>query len=359
MSFPEHGSQVAGSYEALGLLKPLDTAIIDMSVNLNPLGPPPWLQEVVQLEWDHLLQYPEQHGESLITKVAAAECIDPAMVLLGNGGAELIYLVARLFTDGDVGIFQPTFSEYEQALVGVNARIQPLLLHEENGWRWHESEILQQLQDLDGIFLCNPNNPTGVAYSQEDLCVLVEVAAQRGILLIVDEAFYDFQDVPFSLVPWITQYPNLIVLRSFTKMYHVPGLRLGALFANPSIITRLRRWTPPWNVNHLALFLGKQLLEEQEYVLQTQQYVQGERRRIFAGLEKLGFNHSPSVVHYYLLSLWEKEDLTPLLKHLALHGIVARHTYNFPPLQGRYLRLAIKGRKENDRLLQVLEEWSR
>ena len=224
-------------------------------------------------------------------------------------------------------------------------------------WKLEKKHINEAIKDIDVLFLCSPNNPTGVRFEDETIVALVEAAEQAGVYVVIDEAFYDFCEQNKGLQELVHSYSKLILLRSMTKMYAIAGIRLGYMLADEKLIQQVKKRQPPWSVNGLAQKLGLQLLEEDAFVRQSVLSLSTERERMRAELVKLDFDISPSTVNFYLVSEQKKKDLKPLMLFLAEQGIVARHTYNFNGLNGKYLRLAVKDMQANDRLLHVMAKW--
>lgn len=355
MKYPEHGANPALLFEALQLNPHQER--IDFSVNVNPLGAPAVLEKEWQQLYPYILDYPEPQARSLRNAIAQKELLLEDMILIGNGGSEIIYLVARLFRNHSVLIVEPTFSEYRKACTSEGVEVEHFLLSEEHDWQLDLIRLFPRLVGKKAVFLAHPNNPTGVVYERETLQLLIEHAASLGVTVVLDEAFYDFCEQDCSMLSELERYPNLIILRSFTKMYVIAGIRLGVLFAHTDIVARLAQLQPEWSVNQLAIQIGHLCLYADEHVERTRTYITAERQRVQEKLKQLGFIISKSGVNFYLLRTKEKQDLNPLLRYLAENGIVARHTHNFPGLDGCYLRFAVRTREENDQLLLCLEGW--
>ncbi|MFA1821986.1 threonine-phosphate decarboxylase CobD [Virgibacillus oceani] len=354
MTLPSHGSNPAYLYEAYAL--PMPAEIIDFSVNLNPFGPPFKLKEKWP-SWFMLIEdYPDPQGKELIKIISEMESIDTSSILLGNGGAELITLVASHFSGKSIGITQPAFSEYEKTARAYGCHITYIHLPDDD-WQLNTEEISSQLDAVDALFICHPNNPTGVSYSQTDLLNVLKACEKYRCYLIVDEAFLDFLEEGQSLASFITESSYLIILRSLTKMYSIAGLRLGFLMTNPHLLGKLKSIQPHWSVNTLALEAGKAALKDKTYVRKTKQFIHGERKRIMRDLNKLGYHLSDSKVNFYLLRDPSLHNQSSLLQYLLKKGIVPRHTENYPGLDGRYLRFAIRQQSENNILLEALAKW--
>ncbi|KON85713.1 histidinol phosphate aminotransferase [Sporosarcina globispora] len=354
MTWPSHGSNPQYLYEAMD--KPMPADRIDFSANINPLGPPRELKD----KWGNLFQYitdyPDPHAAFLKSKLAAEEGIKETQILVGNGGAELITLIGRMIAGKSVLIIQPAFSEYEEACRVNNCTVYYHQLEPED-WGLNVEALSEKLKFADVLFFCNPNNPTGVFYPLSIVEELIKKCRIHNCLLIMDEAFYDFVEGYQSIVPFIGRDSNVVVLRSMTKMFSIPGLRLGYMMASERLIERAASLKPHWSVNALALKAGEWCLNSNEHVRLTKNLIRQERERLVQFYRNLDFEVSPSSVNFYVLRDSSLDVQLPLFQFLLEKGIIPRHTMNFPGLEGRWLRFAIKGPKDNDRLMEAMQEW--
>ena len=355
MNWPAHGSNPQYLYKAAGLEQPDE--MIDFSANINPFGPPSKLKE----QWGDLLhgieKYPDPQTTLLKKKLAGREGIEENQILIGNGGAEIISLIGRLLTGKRVMIVEPAFSEYEQACKVNSCEISYFQLSQD--WKVDIKLLAKKLWNVDALFFCNPNNPTGLYFHKQITENLLTLCKEHNCYLIVDEAFYDFVPEYESLVPYLKSYPNLILLRSMTKIYAIPGLRLGYVMASAEIIERLSNYQPHWSVNSIAMKVGELCLEEDEYVQHTVQFIESQREYLYEFYRKNQFEVSNSKVNFYLLRDSSFIDQYPLFQFLLKNGIVPRHTFNFPGLKGRWLRFAVRTSQENQRLMEVMLKWRR
>lgn len=351
MSLPKHGANPHYLYKQLGLAMPERT--IDFSVNLNPLGPP----RVIFDQWDEwqelIVNYPDPLGNSLKQKVAEKEGLQPNEILLGNGAAELIQLLAIYFRDKKIALFQPTFSEYERMCAAYGASLTNLSVERLDD----EAYLDEALNNQEAVFLCHPSNPTGEIYTRETLENLLAICERKDCYLILDEAFYDFSDEVHTMVSSIKDSPYLIILRSVTKMYSIAGIRLGMLFANETLVSELRAYQSYWSVNALALAIGEVVLDEEDFVQETQAYIANIRAQVFPKLKELGFILTKSKVNFFLLRDPALGNQKELLLFLLKKGIIPRHTENYPYLAGEWLRFAIRPLDEMNELLEALREW--
>lgn len=354
MKWPTHGSNPQFLYKALHLDMP--ETVIDFSANINPLGPPATVKDRWNELFSLLADYPDPTAERLTGLLAKKEGVRKEQILVGNGGAELISLVGRLLFGKKALIVQPAFSEYEEACRVNQCEVRYHLMDVDN-WELRLDELLVNLREVDAVFLCNPNNPTGMFFPKLTIEVLARECARYGTLLIVDEAFYDFIEGYESTVSCLRYCENMLILRSMTKMFSIPGIRLGYLMANETLLAKIRESKPHWSVNAIAMKVGEWCLSESDYVEQTIHLIKQERVRLQSFYRDQAFSYSPSNVNFYLLKDSKVSDQFPFFRFLMEKGMIPRHTMNFPGLDGKWLRLAIKGADEHDRLLEVISEW--
>lgn len=354
MSLPTHGANPHYLYEALGIDMP--NHYVDFSANINPLGPPPTLKENWPRFFESITYYPDPHAAQLTARLAEKEGLSEGSILVGNGGAEMITLVGRYLAGKKVLIIQPAFAEYAEACHAAGCEVSYYQLNEPN-WELNLEPLLPLLKENDAIFLCTPNNPTGVAFSEDVVRKLVKECEKWNCLVVMDEAFYDFVDDNFTYGPLVADHSHVIILRSLTKIFAIPGLRLGYLLGNEALIQQMKMNKPHWSVNAIALEAGKLCMEEDHFIQQTRAYIKKQKQRLFSFFKENGFEFSNSVINFYLLKDPNTEDCGELLSFLLKRGIIPRHTYNFPGLDGRWLRFAIKSDKENSLLMEGLAQW--
>lgn len=354
MKWPIHGSNPQYLFSALQL--PLPNEPLDFSANINPLGPPPILREKWEQLFEVVSDYPDPEGQQLKKKLAEKEHILENQILIGNGGAELISLIGRLLAGKRVVIVQPAFSEYEEACQINSCQIEYVQLTGPT-WELDLKVLSEKLIDADALFLCNPCNPTGVYYDKSTLVHLMKETQRQQCLFIIDEAFYDFVTDYESIVHCLNDFENLLIIRSMTKMFAIPGLRLGYLLANEKIIEQFSSYQPQWSMNALALKAGEWCLESKSFIEDTRALIEAEREKLFSFYQENGFAVSPSRVNFYLLKDPTRKEQLPLFQFLLDRGIIPRHTMNFPGLEGEWLRFAIKSPKHNEKLMEAMKEW--
>jgi threonine-phosphate decarboxylase len=348
-----HGGDVWTAAEAFGVGKEL---FLDFSSNMNPFGPPPVVEEVIRRHWKDIARYPDPAVRELRAKLAGVYGIPAESILVGNGAAELIDLLVQALKPEVTGLAKPSFSEYEEAVRKVGGRIHLIHLHAQDGFLLQREALKEAVRFCDLLFLGHPNNPTGRLVSPE----LLQLARKSGRLLALDEAFIDFvpEEDQVSMIREAADDPNLIVIRSMTKFYAVPGIRLGFMVAHPDLVRRLKKQQVHWSVNFLAQLIGRAVLDEQEYAVQTRRWLQEERPWLTGRLERLGLSVVPSATNFLLFSFPPKAGLNvkTAQRYLGERGILIRDASLFPGLDDSYCRIAVRLREENERLLDGLEE---
>ena len=237
-----HGGNITKLAEASGMPA---GEILDFSANINPLGPPEWLRPLISAQVSSLVHYPDPDCTELVRAFSERFGVPAEEIVMGNGETELLHLLPRVLGKRRAVIPVPSYSDYAAAAELAGLNLEPLLLQEERGFTLDFAEIERKLTGDEIVILGRPNNPTGTLFPAS---ALRELAARRpATIFVVDEAFADFTGEESLLAG--ERPTNLIVLRSLTKFYAIPGLRLGAAVAERGIIRRLRALAPPWSVN--------------------------------------------------------------------------------------------------------------
>ncbi len=356
ISSSSHGGNVARAARELGLP---EKSIIDFSASINPLGAAPGVYRAISEESWKIRHYPDTEHGNLPALLAEHLGVDRENLLLGNGGAELIYLLPRAVKISSALVLAPTFSEYARAVEASGGLARHLFFFRPDQGS-PSVEPADHLAGVDALFLCNPNNPTGRLMAREELLPLVDEAGRAGAYVVVDEAFMDF--VPardnFSLMATVCSRPNLVVLYSMTKFFGIPGLRLGAAVASADVISRLKKVKDPWSVNAMALLAGEAALKDRGHMADTLKTVREEREYLFYSLSSIpGMKPFPSETNFLLLDIsGTGVSSSALVEKLAVAGILVRNCANFHGLDQRFVRVAVKTREENNALLNALTE---
>ena len=326
--------------------------IIDFSANINPLGLPREVKKAVRENLDEILRYPDAKARDITRNIARYWGIDERNVLLGNGSVELIYLIAQTFKPRLTLIPTPSFSEYERAARNAGSKIRFLPLREKEGFRLD----LPRYERADLFFLCNPNNPTGNLILEKRK--LPKQAKCKHF--VIDEAFMDFLpgQKKHTLVREAVKTEKIAVLRTFTKFFALPGLRIGYAVAHKNTIDRLKRNQPPWSTNSLAQLTARTMLSDKDYSDKTYRIIAKEREFLFAELSAIkGLEPYPSKVNFILIKIEKGSITSKALQHaLIKKGFLVRDCSDFRNLGKRYIRIAVRSHKENTKLLNAFRK---
>lgn len=333
-------------------------APIDFSANINPLGMPKEAVAAYREAEQHLTRYPEPGCGSLIKELMSFEGISGSYFLCGNGAADLIYRLMQAAKPQNALLTAPAFSEYERALQAVEAKIDFHLLREADGFALTE-QILPAIAGHDLLILCNPNNPTGTIAPRKLMVQILEECDRQGCLLCVDECFMDFTDRKGSLTDCfrstLPQTPNLIVLKAFTKIFAMPGLRLGyCITCNRELLRKMVLCAPCWSVSVPAIACGKAALQDKGFLRRTRSFVQAERQRLIDGISGLGGTVYGSKANYVFFRYPDEA----LYQKLCQMGFLIRDCSNYRGLGPGYYRIAVRTEEENKALLAAMEQLS-
>ncbi len=343
-----HGGDWAG-YEAEYGAKPLD-----FSANISPLRLPEGVRAaVVESLWS-AESYPDPLCRALRQAVAGAEQANVDWCLCGCGAADLIYRVVLAKKPRRALVTAPTFAEYEAALELAGCKTEHYLLREEAGFPLDEGFLDAVTPDTDMVFVCQPNNPTGRTVSRSLLTAVLDRCREADALLVVDECFCDFLDDPDTrtMKNLLGEYRNLLILKAFTKLYAMAGLRLGyCLCGDTALLDAMRNAGQPWAVSGPAQAAGIAALNETEYVQAVRALIAEQRPRLAGELTRLGLRVIPGEANYLLFF-----SPKPLLEPLRRRGILLRDCGNYRGLCDGWYRAAVRGREDNQRLIAALEE---
>lgn len=326
---------------------------IDFSANCNPLGTPRKVKEAIIESLDHINDYPQVGCFPLKKAIAEYEHTDFSQVICGNGAAEVIFTLCRAVSPKKALVPAPTFAEYQQALYSVGCQVKFFYLDEKKQFRLDEDFISALTPDLDILFLCNPNNPTGLLVEKEVLKKLLDRCRQLDIFMAVDECFLDFVQEPekYTLKEYLKDYENLFLFKAFTKRYAMAGVRLGyGLCGNGKLLEKMESMCQPWNVSSLAQAAGLAALKETAYVEEGRQVTFQELDYLKKELSALGYPVYPSQANYVFFK--GPEDL---YEKLEKKKILIRDCSNYTGLCKGYYRVAVKNHEENRALIQALK----
>lgn len=327
---------------------------LDFSANVSPLGLPAGVAAAITNALPTADRYPDPLCRELRAALAGAEGVPADWILCGNGAADLIFRLALAVRPRRALLPAPTFAEYEAALQTVGCAVQRVFLREENEFAVTEEFIDAVTPETDIVFLCQPNNPTGQVTPPALVERLVRRCAECGAVLVVDECFLDFlpdRDA-WTAKQLLRDAPQLVILKAFTKLYAMAGVRLGyALCGDAALLEKMRGAGQPWAVSSLAQAAGLAALQETAYAGAVRALIAEQRPRMAAGLRALGLRVMDGQANYLLFRA------TPDFgEKLRRRGAVVRSCANYSGLDAAWYRTAVRTAEENTRLLQIMGE---
>lgn len=327
---------------------------LDFSANVSPLGLPQGVADAIVAALPTADRYPDPLCRELRTALSRAEQLPEPWILCGNGAADLIYRLVWTLKPRRALLPAPTFAEYAAALESVGCEVKRKTLHEADDFAVTEAFVQAVNQSIDLVFLCQPNNPTGQITPPELVQRLVRRCADCGAVLVVDECFLDFlqQRDALTAKPLLQTAPNLVILKAFTKLYAMAGVRLGyALCANTALLAKMQAAGQPWGVSSLAQAAGAAALRETAYADAVRALIADQRPRLAAGLRALGLQVIEGSANYLLFCAPET-----LGAALQQRGVCLRSCGNYPGLSAGWYRTAVRTAPENEQLLQTMRE---
>lgn len=355
-----HGGDLVTASAVFGVS---EEQFLDYSANINPLGPPEEGVAILRQGEKYILNYPDPAHRKLRQALARKNEVGEEEILVGNGAAECMALAFQAFRPRKTGVVQPCFVEYTQLATLYGSEIVTAYAKEERGFRPDPADVHRLLQETELVILGHPNNPTGFVYSWEELKAFAQWAEEEKTMLLMDEAFLDFlppEEAP-TLLKERKRYPHVLLLRSMTKFYAIPGLRLGYVMGVGDNIAAMKQMQIPWSVNGLALAVGEACCQVEAYEEETRRVVSMEKQVLQEALHGLGWEALPGKANYLLVRLPMGKAASDLQHRLGKKGILIRNCSMYPGLTERDFRIAVRGREENQCLLrglqEVVEEW--
>jgi threonine-phosphate decarboxylase len=331
---------------------------LDCSSSINPLGTPRKAIAAIKMNANSLAQkYPDPECRELKKSLSRYLGIEPEWISVGNGAIEVIYwFVYAAFVKGRVVIPAPTFCEYELASQKAGAEVTFVPLH---NLELEAGPVIEKARGADAVFLCNPNNPTGILATKQIMKIIENVDSSTIILL--DECFIELADNPDTntMIEQISKFDNLVILRSLTKSFGLAGLRVGYGVCNPTLAKKLSANKIPWNVNGLAQVAGvAALLERRRYLSKARALVKKERKFLHDSIGKLrSFRPLRSNSNYFLVHLQGRNSTQFRDRLLKKTGVLVRDCSTFTGMGTQYIRIAVKMHTENILLLKALEAF--
>ena len=358
---PAHGGNLTAVSEAMGK-KPTD--FLDFSVNVNPLGPPDCVKEFCFQSLSLLQEYPDPDYGELKQALSDANGVPADWIMVGNGSTELIYLLPHLIGRGkEILIVSPCFSEYERAFRRAGITVKHFHLDPADGFALPIDKLLfhlRQNSDCGGIVIGHPNSPTGTLVESESFGTLSRYCEKQRIFLFVDETFIDFSGPDQSFLKHLPSNPNLVLVRSMTKFFSLPGLRLGYGIMHPKQAKLIVAHQPPWSVNALAQAIGPALTRTGDFPETTRTFINREYDFLYEQMNKMpAIGVYPSQANFLLFRLLDrkKHGAKRFFDYLINKDIVLRNCGNFKGLNVSFFRLAIRNRIDNQRLVSCMQEF--
>lgn len=344
-----HGGNIFDKARELGC-DPLE--ILDMSSNVNPLGPMPELMAHLHGCLDRIVALPEANAGEITHAFAKRHGISPDNVLAGNGTTQLIHILPPALNMRKALILGPTYADYADACRMHDVDFRFILSDESTAFH-HQLDAVDGAAG-DAVFICNPNNPTGTLLAADTLISLCRQFP--GTYFIIDESYLPFVPDGESRSLIGVDLPNLIVLNSMSKIFRIPGLRIGFVVARPDIIERIRRYMMPWSVNTLAQAAVNYLMTHNEAVTEfigkTRRFLNEERQFVNGNLQSIpGIRVFPSVTSFLLIKM-ENHFAKSICQRLLSYRILIRNCSNFEGLSDRFIRISLKTRDINQMFVE-------
>ncbi len=346
---PTHGGQLRQISERFGI--PV-SQLTDFSANINPDGPSPAIVAALRASLEDastLMAYPDLEEVELKRAIAAYAGVSPGNVAVANGFVPLLEAALRTLKIKRCLLPVPAFAEYRHSLSRLSIQVRPQVLTPNSIFCYDIDALLEG--DHDAILIANPQNPSGVLTSHEKLLRLVFRCAERGIAVLLDEAFIDYAPAA-SLTKIASQNLKVIVFRSVTKFHGTPGLRVAYAVADETTARSLNHQLPPWPITTMASIAAVAALSDSNFEERTRLHNNLRESRLRAALTELGIYVYPSAANFLLLRLPVAINATVLWQRMIVeHHLVLRDCSNYEALPPGHLRLAIRTQKENERLI--------
>ncbi len=330
-------------------------ACIDFSANINFLGIPDTVMQAARSGLVAAVHYPQEYNGTLSEHVAQWEGVQPEHVFCGNGASEIIRSLVQVLQPKKALLPAPGFEEYTRALSMVQCEIQYFYTNEDNDFCIPLEDFLGCItEDIDAVFFCNPNNPTTILYDRPFLEAVLKQCEQVHAVLILDECYLDFvEEAEQITLRSKDASESLFIIKAFTKIFAMPGIRLGyGLCTDQNLMDKLRNAVQPWNVSTVAQRAGIACTKEREFVQKTVQETKKERRWLLEELEKIGIKGAKGEANFIFF-----KSRPRLHAFCIMRGIMLRDCSNFEGLSEGFYRVAVRGREENQKLIEVLRQW--
>ena len=333
------------------------SSILDYSSNINPLGVPQKFIDIAKENFDKLTNYPDPYYIELREKIGEHNSVTKENIIVGNGATEILFLYMRAVKPKKVLVLAPCFVEYERALKSAGAQIEYFELKEKNNFYPDIQTLKKKLegQHYDLFLFCNPNNPTGQLIKFDDVKDLAAICKKQDMKIFIDEAFIEFVENWKEKTAALLKNKDVFIMRAFTKFFAIPGLRLGyGISFDEELMNKLQAEKEPWSVNTFANLAGLVMLDDKDYIKKSQKWVAEEKNFLYKELSKNKnlkvYKSECNFLLIKLLTTTSQEIQTKLLEK----NILVRDASNFQFLNESYIRVAVKDREKNLKLIESL-----
>ena len=334
--------------------------ILDYSSNINPLGVPESLKKAVSENFSVLTRYPDINYTELRESIGKYNNVNSENIIAGNGATEVLFLYIKALKPKKVLIAAPTFAEYERAVKNAECEIDFFELKEEDNFILNKDKFIQKAKNYNLAVICNPNNPTGKFISKEIIFEINENLKKSGTKLFIDECFIEFISGWKEKTSALFKSENIFILRALTKFFALPGLRLGyGICFDKKIIEKINEIREPWSVNGFADLAGKVILNDIEYIKNTEKWILEERKYFTDSLKEIEENKKIKIyeteTNFILIKLLEMTS-EEFKSRMEEKNILVRNASNFKFLDNSFIRFAIKDREKNKKVIEAVRE---
>lgn len=331
--------------------------IIDMSSNLNPLGPPDRIHDLIRKKVNAIHALPEPDGASMAKGFAAFHGIDPERVIPGNGTTFFIYTLPVALKARQAMILGPAYSDYRDACTMYGIAYSHCLTTADNGFAPDMEQVSARAGQSDLVFICNPNNPTGTLISKPDLKALVR--SHPDTCFVMDESYLPFVEDAEDLSFVEEEYPNLVTLSSMSKIFRIPGLRTGFLSGSKVLVDKVMAYYQPWSVNALAQEVIRDIFDHPGEILpfyrKTREFIREEKARFISLLEGARGLRLFNAPTYFILAELDSIPAPVFCDRVGRDKILIRDCANFHGLSDRFVRFSLKTRDINEALADSIK----
>ncbi len=348
----KHGGNIE---EVARRLKISPKDFLDFSANINPLGLSEKVKKAIEKNILKIEKYPDITYYDLKKAIESFENVPYENILLGNGAADVIFNVVRGIKPKKALLMAPTFSEYEEACLSIDCDIEHFYLKEEDNFSITDDILNKIDKDLDIIFICNPNNPTGVLTTSKDIEKILIKAKETNTTVVVDESFLDFREdkALYECRELLDIFKNLVIVKSATKFFAIPGIRIGYGFtSNNDLKEKIDRVSISWSINTLAKEALIEGFLDKEYIKNSLEFIKNEKDYLYENLKCIkGLKVFRPSVNFIMVKIQDKA----LYEKLLEYKIIIRRCNNYYGLSDEFYRVAVRSREENERLIEALK----